>query len=290
MNNRFMSKFMLSASALCMIEAATGDVASNQTSTPTNTTTPATTPATTAEVEATPAEAFAKRFEDRGKVVARVTDDQTAFGEFINATFNEANPYKDWASENAPKLGDGVTLAMVLCEESGDNRLIAIAGKDMMFGTGGDEVVKETAYKMIVNKALTIAQKADSTADMFATVGGFLKAKFDLSAFKDYAREVVKVLHDKGLRGITVPTLRIALGNAAFAKAQFPAMQEDQWKIIFSIFQQNAEAAGQDTSILAHWLKTRDAMSATGVDLEGFTLESFAAAMADEDEGDASAS
>jgi hypothetical protein len=124
---------------------------------------------------------------------------------------------------------------------------------------------------------------------MFATISGFLKAKFDLSAFKEFARDVVKVLHAKGLIGVTVPTLKLALSNAAFAKANFPMVTPEQWDVIFAIFTNNAEQHSMDTSIFAHWKKTRDNMTDAGATLESFDLESFQKALDEEDEGDTSA-
>lgn len=240
--------------------------------------------AATLTAEQTAEADFAKKWESRKKVIARVNDDQVAFTSFVSATFNDADPYKDWASENAPKLGPNVTLAMVESDD-GENRLIAIPSKEAAFA---DEVVRDNLYRMFCNKLMNIAGKPDSAIDMFATVSGCFKARFDLAAFKDYARDVVSVLHEKGLRGITVPTLKIALSNAAFAKAQFPTMKPAQWDIIFAIFQKNAETNGQDTSILAHWKNTRDAMSDTGADVT-FDMASFEASMAEGDEGDTTA-
>lgn len=238
-----------------------------------------------AEAKKTPQEIFAERWAKRDRAIARVTDDQAAFMDFIGATFDESNPYKDWASPNAAKLGANATFAIVLCEETGENRLIVVAGKEAMFGTGGDEIVKETAYKLILNKAVAIASKADTTVDMFATVGGFLKAKFNLDAFKAFAKQIVAVLHARGLKSITVPTLKTALANAAFAKAQFPMVQPEQWNTIFAIFTKNAEDTNMDTSIFAHWAKTRDNMTDTGADLGDFSFDSIMAEMEEEDEG-----
>jgi hypothetical protein len=243
--------------------------------------------------EKSPVEKLVERFENRNKVFARVTDDQSAFMEFVNQHFDETNPIKDWASNATPKLGANFTLGAVTVEESGENRLIAIASKEALFGTGGDEVAKETAYRYLIGKALIMAGKPDATDDMFASVAGFLKAKFDVTAFKELAKYVVAVLHEKGLRSITVNSLKTSLQNAAFAKANYPTMTPDHWKIVFAIFISRAEKAGLDTSVFAHWQKTRDNMTDTGQNVEDFNFETFSAALdaetADEEAEEAAA-
>lgn len=238
--------------------------------------------AESAQPEKSPLEILQDRYESRGKAIATVGDDQQVFSQFI-ASFDESNPLKDWASSAAAKLGDNLTFAVVRVEETGDNRLVAIGAKETLFGTGGDEVAKQFAYKAICNKAMNIAQKPDSESDMFATLTGFLKAKFDMSVYKAFAKDVVSFLHEKGLRGITVPSLRMAMSNAAYAKAQFPALGESQWQVIFAIFEKSAEDAGMDTSLLAHWRKTRDNMTATGISVDDFSLDSFNEFVEDEE-------
>lgn len=237
-------------------------------------------------VKKSPVEVFTEKFENRNKTHARVTDDQPAFMSFITSYFDETNPIKDWATEAVPKLGDGYTLGAVTVEESGENRLIAIASKDALFGTGGDEVAKEAAYKFLVGRALVIASKPDSSADMFASVAGFLKAKFDVSAFKEFAKLVIAVLHEKGLKSITVNTLKASMSNAAYAKANYPTMTDKHWDIVFAIFMNQAEKHGMDTSLFAHWSKTRHQMTDTGQNVEDFSFESFAQALEEEGETD----
>ena len=243
--------------------------------------------------EKSPVEKLIERFENRNKVFARVTDDQAAFMDFVNTHFDETNPVKDWASNATPKIGPNFTLGAVSVEESGENRLIAIASKEALFGTGGDEVAKETAYRYLIGKALVMASKPDASEDMFSSIAGFLKAKFDVTAFKDLAKYVVAVLHEKGLRSITVNSLKTSLQNAAFAKANYPTMTDEHWRIVFAIFVSKAEKAGLDTSVFAHWQKTRDNMTDTGQNVEDFTLESFSAALeaetADEEAEEAAA-
>ena len=234
--------------------------------------------------------AFAQRWEKSRKVVAGPNDDQQAFGLFIQNTFDDSNPYKDWASKPAAKYGQGnFTLVMVETEE-GEARLIAVAAPELVMGTGGDMVARQALYRMFVNRAAGIAGKTDSVEDMFSTIAGFLKPRFDLEAFKFSARDVVKVLHSKGLHGITVPTLKIALSNAAFAAAQFPMMKPEQWKVIFAIMRSKAVEASLDVSILDHWINNRDSMTAAGADIDLGGEEGLLAALEDEDEGDASAS
>lgn len=226
-------------------------------------------------------DAFISKWDKRKKVIARVTDDQPEFQAFVEATFNDTNPYVDWASSAAATLGDGLTLIMVETDETGENRLIAAASKENFLK---DEIVVENLYRIYLNRLASQASKPDSVADMFATVSGVFKPRFDLAAFKDHAKDVVKFLHSKGLHGITVPTLKVALSNSAFATAQFPQMKPEQWKIIFAIMMKNAEDAGQDTSILKHWANTRDAMTDAGGEV-GFGQDDFAAFLAEEDEG-----
>ncbi len=281
-NSNIMARFMGSSALFMSQEGATAESAA------TGETAETTEAVETVEeaVETSPVEKITKKFEDRGKVHARVTDDQPAFMDFVTGYFDETNPVKDWATPAVPKLGDGYTLGAVTVEESGENRLIAIASKDALFGTGGDEVAKEAAYKFLIGRALVIASKPDSSADMFASIAGFLKAKFDVSAFKDFAKMVVAVLHEKGLKSITVNTLKASMSNAAYAKANYPTMTDKHWEIVFAIFQNKAEKSGMDTSLFAHWAKTRNQMTDTGQNVEDFTLESFSQALEDEGEAD----
>lgn len=229
-------------------------------------------------------ETFAKRWDKRGKLIVRASDDQAAFSTFVGETFDDTNPYKDWASDAATIMGEGLTLIMVRSDDDAENRLVAAPSKDVAFS---DEVIRDALYRMLLNKWANIAAKADAAKDMFMTVNGIFKPRFDLEAFKHSARDVVKFLHSKGLHGITVPTLRTALMNAANAQANFPQMKEEQWSIIFAIFFKNAEEASLDTSVLKHWQNTRNNMTDAGVEL-GFGEDEFAKFMTEEEEGDAS--
>lgn len=231
--------------------------------------------------EKSPVEKLIERFENRNKVFARVNEDQPAFMQFFNEYFDDTNPITDWASGAVASLGEGYTLAAVQVE-GGDNRLIAIAGKETILGTGGDEVAKEAAYKFIIGKALLAAAKPDSSADMFNSIAGFLKAKFDPSAFRALAKYVVAVLHEKGLRSISINTLKQAMSNSAYAAANYPTMTEKHWDVVFAIFISKAEAAGLDTSLFKHWQKTRDQMKDTGQNVDDFDFETFSKALDDE--------
>jgi hypothetical protein len=173
---------------------------------------------------------------------------------------------------------------MVHSEDDDVNRLVAAPSKDTAFA---DEVIRDVLYRFLLNKWANIAAKADAAKDMFMTVNGIFKPRFDLEAFKHSARDVVKFLHSKGLHGITVPTLRNSLMNAAFAKANFPQMKDEQWNIIFAIFFKNAEDASLDVSVLKHWQNTRNNMTDTGVELD-FGADDFSQFVSEEEEGDAS--
>ena len=88
-------------------------------------------------------------------------------------------------------------------------------------------------------------------------------------------RPIVAALKDKGFAIMSSGILRRALSSAAFAKEQFPEVEQDQWVLILSLFEKRADAYKEkvkdnasgtvtevakplDKTIFAKWRNTRN--------------------------------
>lgn len=226
--------------------------------------------APTAETPATPGSpaltAMRRQYEDKGRVFVLSGDDMTTFAEFIG-DFDETNPATDW-TKGAPWGGEGKappTVAMVQVDESGANRLIAIAPKADALA---DPMVQEWAYKQYLRHVLKVAASSDASAEKFLTAAGAFRPKFDIEAFKTEAHVLVPFLRSKGLKGITTPLLRNAFANAAFALAQFSRIPGETWEKLLQTCKDRAAARGEDVSLFDHWIATRNALTDSGSSIE----------------------
>lgn len=219
---------------------------------PTAPATPAVSPALTA---------MRRLYEDRNRVVVLSGDDMTVFADFLG-DFDETNPATDW-TKGAPWANP--TVAMVQVEETGANRLIAIAP---LADALADNTVREWAYKQYLRHVLKVASATDASAEKFLTPAGAFRPKYDIEAFKTEAKVLVPFLRSKGLKGITTPLLRNAFANAAFAEAQFSRIPKDTWGKLLTKCMERAAARGEDVSLFEHWIATRDAMTDSGAAIE----------------------
>jgi hypothetical protein len=90
-----------------------------------------------------------------------------------------------------------------------------------------------------------------------------------LAAFNAVASLYVKALKEKGLKFMSKGLLRQVLASAAFAKQQFPKIDQDNWQLVIKSMKAHAAKDGLDAGILSHWAKTRDEVevSTASIDL-----------------------
>lgn len=193
-----------------------------------------------------------ERFGKKDKVVALSNDDQEAFAEFVGKVGN----YVDWTEGVDPNTFTGLALVK---SENHTVRLIPIASEEAVFS---DAVVRKSLYRLYVNKVVNAAGEDDAQASQFIIVSGNFKQKFDLDAYKFQAKVLTKFLRSQGLSGITNNSLRMAFSSSAFAKSQFPRVDDDAWNKILGIAEAQAQKNGYDTSIFDHWKATRAVQSA----------------------------
>lgn len=211
-----------------------------------------------------------ERFAKKDKIVALSNDDQEAFAEVVG----KIGEFKDWTEGVDVKIFTGLALARA---ENQSIRLIPIASKEAMMA---DPTVMNALYKLYVSRTVNAACEDDAQASQFVIVAGNFKQRFDLDAFKFQAKVLTKFLREKGLSGITNNSLRMSFASAAFAKTQFPRVDETAWDKLIGIAEAQAVKNGYDTSIFDHWKATRAVQSA---DLGAIELD-FAELVKAEDE------
>lgn len=216
--------------------------------------------AATVAGKANPLTLMRRMYQDKGRVLVMSGDDMTTFADFIG-DFDETNPATDW-SKGAPWANPSV--AMVEVEESGANRLIAIAP---IADALADPAVRDWAYKQYLRHVLKVAASNDASAEKFLTAAGAFRPKFDIEAFKTEARILVPYLRSKGLKGISAPLLREAFRNSAFAVTQFSRVPAETWEKLLDTCIDRAAQRGEDVSLFNHWKATRNVLKDSGEEI-----------------------
>lgn len=206
-------------------------------------------------------------YDDKGKFIAMNADQLDDFAT-LTATFDESDPLVDWSGK-APE--SFTTLAIVKTAEKEINRMIAIPSKEAAFAHPS---VMQWLYAAFVRQVLKVARSDEATEAQFVSADGAIKARYDITAFKSQAMNVVKWLREQGLNGMTVAGLKAALSNAAFATSNFPRAKAEQWKALLQRMIALAEKKGHDTSLFTFWLATRDAKVDTGAEIT-FDFDAF---------------
>jgi hypothetical protein len=218
------------------------------------------------------------RFSKKSKLVATSADDLETFIDFVTNVPGVVN----W-TDKAPK--DFTGMALVKSGDNGPMRLISVPSKEQILA---DTTVQARFVKWVINHIVNAAMDEDAREEMFLTVAGTFKQKFDLEAFKYVAKAMVKKLREQGLLGITNVSLRLSLQSAAYAESMFPRMKPAQWEGVLKVMRQLAETHGQDVSIFDHWEATRSAKSADvgELNLDFNTLEAEMDKALSEDDSD----
>lgn len=212
-------------------------------------------------------------YSKKGVVEFRARDDQSILQDALSQ--DGAPEIVDWT--DGADVGDGPTAVLVWSDEAKQHRLIALASKEVMLGTGGNALARESAYTSIVAKAIKLARKGDTQSVMFRGVSNYLAGRMSLKLFNDYAPRVVASLRKRGLAGITKDTLRDSLSNAGTAKLLFAQVSPEQWGIIFQGFYRHADAEGLSKTLMQHWEATRDSMAAGETSFVGLSLDDLIA-------------
>lgn len=178
------------------------------------------------------------------------------FGQFM-ATLKAGADYFDWTGK-APDTFGGVILAKT--KDDSSSRLIAFADKQTALS---DPVVQDALYDRYIKMIIRTARNPDASEGQFITPSGAVAVVSSMQAFKFQSSAWVELLKKKGLKGIQVNSLKLALSNASMARALFPTFKD--WDNLLKFMAANAEKNGLNTSLFAHWAATRDAAQATSL-------------------------
>ena len=97
--------------------------------------------------------------------------------------------------------------------------------------------------------------------------------------FMEIAPFFVKGLKRKGMKTLTIGTLRDCLQSTAVAKQYFPNISQERWTALGNGIVQKGKDENLDMSVVEHWLETRDEAAARVFDdsmfdgLEGLTAD-----------------
>lgn len=86
-----------------------------------------------------------------------------------------------------------------------------------------------------------------------------------MKAWSFISGDLVETLKQAGFKNsINARTLKSVFESAAFAKAFFPRIKQENWEALLSQAAATVAEAGHDPAILRHWLETRDAAEVAG--------------------------
>lgn len=137
-------------------------------------------------------------------------------------------------------------------------------GRDFVFKSVNASLVAKiiaVVKDRLKGKANQVTEALINTIEFPTTLAEFVerkRSKFDLEAWKHYAKPFCAMLKDKKDFPVSPVALRLYFSNSAIAKRDHPKIAQHIWEGMLARLIETAKAAKFDVSLFEHWLTTRD--------------------------------